>query len=94
MFCIHKFAREQIIITLTHHVIYLFIITKSTLLPLLSFISLCPSGKTFYIPYMGLYFAIMVQIQKPACPWEFYIYRQLDIRIPCEEVPASQKQQV
>ncbi|KAG0598863.1 hypothetical protein M758_12G106700 [Ceratodon purpureus] len=28
---------------------------------------------------------VVLKVQKPPCPWEFYIYRQLDMRIPSEE---------
>lgn len=29
---------------------------------------------------------VFLQFQKPACPWEFYIYRQLDMRVSNEDV--------
>ncbi|KAJ7558034.1 hypothetical protein O6H91_04G022800 [Diphasiastrum complanatum] len=28
---------------------------------------------------------VVLKVQKPPCPWEFYVYRQLDKRIPKEE---------
>ncbi|GAQ79054.1 putative Protein kinase [Klebsormidium nitens] len=28
---------------------------------------------------------LALKVQRPACPWEFYIYRQLDVRIPAAE---------
>ncbi|OVA00374.1 Protein kinase domain [Macleaya cordata] len=31
---------------------------------------------------------VALKIQKPAFPWEFYMYRQLDMRIPIEERPS------
>lgn len=42
-------------------------------------------GRTLSLRFLNPLFFSNLQVQRPACPWEFYIYRQLDVRIPAAE---------